>query len=63
MHAQSKDFEIEHREKSMQKRFEKTSFFSHRFFSDVSAILASFWEGLGEVWGPKMGKLGVKEAT
>ena len=28
-----------------------------------SWILASIWEGLGEVWGPKMGKLGVKKAT
>ena len=47
----------------MHERIEKTSFFQHRFFIDFSSILASIWEGLGEVWGPKMGKLGVKKAT
>jgi len=57
------DFEVENRGKSMQKRIAKTSFFQHRFFIDFSSILASIWEGLGEVWGPKMRKLGVKEAT
>ena len=59
----SMDFEVGNREKLMQKRIEKTSFFQYRFFMDFSSILASIWEGLGEVWGPKMGKLGVKQAT
>ena len=45
----------------MHRRIEKTSFFQHRFFIDFSLILASIWEGLGEVWGPKMGKLGSKK--
>ena len=37
--------------------------FQHRFFIDFSLISASIWEGLGEVRGPKMGKLGIKHAT
>ena len=57
------NFQVGNRRKSMQKRIAKTSFFQHRFFIDFSSILASIWEGLGEVWGPKMGKLGIKQAT
>jgi len=59
----SMDFEVENRGQSIKKRFKNACCFSHGFFIDFPWILASIWEGLGEVWGPKIGKLGVKKAT
>ena len=41
------DFEVENREKSLKKRFKKTSFFEHGFFIDFDSILEGLGEGLG----------------
>ena len=43
----SMDFEVENREKSMQERVEKTSF----FHIDFSSIFRRFWPRFGGSWG------------
>jgi len=45
------DFEVENREKSMQKRFKKKELFSHRFFVDFGFVLEGLGEVLGRFWG------------
>ena len=59
----SMDFEVETRDKSMNKCFEKISFFLHRFFIDFSAILGGLGAPSGSQDGPKVGELGLTKAT
>ena len=57
------DFEVENREKSMQKRIEKNKLYQHGFFIDFSSILEGFGAPNEGQDGTEIGKLGAKKAT